>query len=160
MHIFLTGPLQAGKSTAIRRYLEERGLIPGGFFTCWDRQAGRLNLHLPAAGTTLTAAVMTPQGPRPDPAAFDRAARALAAASPRPLLVMDELGYLEACSPLFQRTVFQLLDGPAPVLGVLRPHPRSPFWEPVSARPDVYLLPLTLDNREGAPARLHQLLGL
>lgn len=128
--------------------------------TRWDREAGRLDLQLPAVGVTFTAAVMTPQGPQPDPAAFDAAAQALKAEAPAPLLLMDELGYLEACSPLFQRTVFQLLDAATPVLGVLRHHPRSPFWGPVSSRPDVYRLPLTLDNRDELPARIHQLLGL
>ena len=159
MHVFLTGALQSGKSTAIRRYLQIRGGTPGGFLTRWDRRAGRLELHLPAQGAVLTAAVMTPQGPRPDPAAFDRAARVLAAAPPSPLLLMDELGFLEACSPLFQATVFSLLDGPAPVLGVLRPHPRSPFWAPVSRRPDVRLVALTPDNREEIPGRIQALLG-
>ena len=101
MHIFLTGPLQSGKSTAIARYL-----------------AGR-----------------------------------------RSLLLMDELGFLERCSPVFQRAVFTLLDGPTPVLGVLRRHEKSPFWGPVSRRADVRLLPLTVENRAEIPAELARLLG-
>lgn len=40
MHIFLTGPLQSGKSTAIARYLAGRPESPGGFRTRWDRAAG------------------------------------------------------------------------------------------------------------------------
>lgn len=159
MNVFLTGALQSGKSTAIGRYLAQRGVAPGGFRTRWDRRAGRLDLFLPGGSPPLTAAVMTPHGPLPRPAAFDAAARALSAAPPAPLLLMDELGYLEACSPLFQSTVFRLLDGPAPVLGVLRPHPRSPFWDPISRRPDVRLVALTPDNREEIPARLAALLG-
>ena len=46
MHIFLTGPLQSGKSTAIARYLAGRPESPGGFRTRWDRAAGRLALEL------------------------------------------------------------------------------------------------------------------
>lgn len=159
MHIFLTGALQSGKSTAIDRYLAGCGIVPGGFRTRWDRQAGRLALHLPAAGAILTAAVMTPQGPRPDPAAFDAAARVLAAAPPAPLLLMDELGFLEGCSPLFQQTIFSLLAGSTPVLGVLRPHPASPFFEPLSHRSDIRLVVLTSDNRDQIPQLLQQLLG-
>ena len=40
MHIFLTGPLQSGKSTAIARYLVGRPEAPGGFRTHWDRAGG------------------------------------------------------------------------------------------------------------------------
>ena len=72
---------------------------------------------------------------------------------------MDELGFLERCSPVFQRAVFTLLDGPAPVLGVLRRHEKSPFWGPVSRRADVRLLPLTVENRAEIPTELARLLG-
>ena len=44
MHIFLTGPLQSGKSTAIARYLAGRPETPGGFRTHWDRAGGHLAL--------------------------------------------------------------------------------------------------------------------
>ena len=44
MHIFLTGPLQSGKSTAIAHYLVGRPEAPGGFgraaiwrWSCWRR---------------------------------------------------------------------------------------------------------------------------
>ena len=75
------------------------------------------------------------------------------------LVLMDELGFLERCSPVFQRAVFTLLDGPTPVLGVLRRHEKSPFWGPVSRRADVRLLPLTVENRAEIPAELTRLLG-
>ena len=35
MNVFLTGPRQIGKSTAVRRYLAGCGLHYGGFFTVW-----------------------------------------------------------------------------------------------------------------------------
>ena len=54
MHIFLTGPLQSGKSTAIARYLVGRPEAPGGFRTYWDRGAGRLALELLETGEVLT----------------------------------------------------------------------------------------------------------
>ena len=52
MHIFLTGPLQSGKSTAIARYLVGRPEAPGGFRTHWDRAGGRLTLELLETGET------------------------------------------------------------------------------------------------------------
>ena len=147
MHIFLTGPLQSGKSTAIARYLVGRPEAPGGFRTHWDRAGGRLTLELLETGETLSVATMEPHGVR-----ADRAGR-------RSLLLMDELGFLERCSPVFQRAVFTLLDGPTPVLGVLRRHAKSPFWGPVSRRADVRLLPLTVENRAEIPTELARLLG-
>ena len=96
-----------------------------------------------------------------DQAALDAAGERLlsAPAGRRSLLLMDELGFLERCSPVFQRAVFTLLDGPTPVLGVLRRHAKSPFWGPVSRRADVRLLPLTVENRAEIPTELARLLG-
>ena len=128
MHIFLTGPLQSGKSTAIAHYLVGRPEAPGGFRTRWDRAGGHLALELLETGETLSVATMEPHGVRADRAAFDAAG------------------------------VFTLLDGPAPVLGVLRRHEKSPFWGPVSRRADVRLLPLTVENRAEIPAELAHLL--
>ena len=73
MHIFLTGPLQSGKSTAIARYLVGRPEAPGGFRTRWDRAGGHLALELLETGETLSVATMEPHGVRADRAAFDAA---------------------------------------------------------------------------------------
>ena len=127
----------------------------------WDRAGGRLTLELLETGETLSVATMEPHGVRADRAAFDAAGERLlsAPAGRRSLLLMDELGFLERCSPVFQRAVVTLLDGPTPVLGVLRRHEKSPFWGPVSRRADVRLLPLTVENRAEIPAELTRLLG-
>lgn len=100
MHIFLTGPLQSGKSTAIAHYLVGRPEAPGGFRTHWDRAGGRLTLELLETGETLSVATMEPHGVRADRAAFDAAGERLlsAPAGRRSLLLMDELGFLERCS--------------------------------------------------------------
>ena len=103
---------------------------------------------------------MEPHGVRADRAAFDAAGSGCCRpGGRRSLLLMDELGFLERCSPVFQRAVFTLLDGPTPVLGVLRRHAKSPFWGPVSRRADVRLLPLTVENRAEIPTELARLLG-
>ena len=85
MHIFLTGPLQSGKSTAIARYLAGRPESPGGFRTRWDRAAGRLALELLETGETLSVATMEPHGVRADRAAFDAAGERLLSAQIREL---------------------------------------------------------------------------
>ena len=112
---------------------------------------GHLALELLETGETLSVATMEPHGVRADRAAFDAAGERLlsAPAGRRSLLLMDELGFLERCSPVFQRAVFTLLDGPE----------KSPFWGPVSRRADVRLLPLTVENRAEIPTELARLLG-
>lgn len=164
MHVFLTGGLQTGKSTAIHRFLAREGIAPGGFRTRWDRPAGRLELTVLRAGApraVLTVARAGAGGTRADPDAFDTAAALLLEGdSPAPpLLLMDELGFLERCSPRFQQAVLTLLDAPVPVLGVLRAREDGPFWAPLHRRGDVTLLELTLDNREQMPGRLAALLA-
>ena len=84
MHIFLTGPLQSGKSTAIARYLVGRPEAPGGFRTHWDRAGGRLTLELLETGETLSVATMEPHGVRADRAAFDAAGERLLSAPAGP----------------------------------------------------------------------------
>ena len=121
-----------------------------------------LNIRLPRivlaclVGCCLSSAGAAYQGVFQNPMASPDV---LGAAGRRSLLLMDELGFLERCSPVFQRAVFTLLDGPTPVLGVLRRHAKSPFWGPVSRRADVRLLPLTVENRAEIPTELARLLG-
>ena len=50
MHVFLTGAVQSGKSTAVARYLAGRGEAPAGFLTRWDRSAGVLELDIQETG--------------------------------------------------------------------------------------------------------------
>ena len=158
---FFDRPLQSGKSTAIARYLVGRPEAPGGFRTHWDRAGGRLTLELLETGETLSVATLEPHRVRADRAASAAAGDRLpsAPAGARPLRLHDAPRHLERCSPVFQRAVFTLLDGPTPVLGVLRRHAKSPFWGPVSRRADVRLLPLTVENRAEIPTELARLLG-
>ena len=129
-HILICGERGVGKSTLIRRLLAESTLPVGGFVTRRLTQAdgdGMFPIYLHAAAL--------PPEERPYdpghlvgtcdsrrsvryPEAFDRLGPPLLTSGG--LLVMDELGFLERCSPVFQRAVFTLLDGPTPVLGVLR----------------------------------------
>ena len=158
-HLFLTGRKGVGKSTLARCLLA--GHTPCGFRTV--RVTGvldRPSVHLlPAVGGVPSAENLLFYCGAYSCERFDTLGTAALRDRDGDVLLMDELGFLERCSPVFQRAVFTLLDGPTPVLGVLRRHAKSPFWGPVSRRADVRLLPLTVENRAEIPTELARLLG-
>jgi nucleoside-triphosphatase THEP1 len=161
MLVFLTGPVQVGKSTALGRYLQRRGGTLGGFRTLWDREAGVLNLTLLSTGEVFPVARQEAAGVRALPEGFDRAGQRLLelGAAGASLLLMDELGFLEREAAIFRQAVVALWDQGVPVLGVLRDRPDNAFLPALARRTDTAILPVTVENREEIPARLEELLG-
>lgn len=167
MNVFLTGPVQVGKSTAIRRYLDTRpGIRTGGFVTVSrPMDDGGLGVYILPPGWS--DAECTPdrlaglRGPRYGavPETFERAGLALLQAEgPFDLLLMDELGRMELRSPHFCAAVLAALDGPVPILGVVKPE-SNPLLDAVRAHPGTALLEVTEANRGGVPERIARLLG-
>ena len=160
--VFLTGPRQIGKSTVIRKTIsllqKEGPLRLGGFFTYWGAK-GDSHLYIAAADPS--------QGQNPSPLAdcrngslihhtevFDQQSlKLLPDSSPAHLICMDELGFLEADSPLFKGRVYSCLDSDKPVIGVLR-EGEIPWHDPIKTHPRVTLCEVTLDNRDHLPAKL------
>lgn len=80
--------------------------------------------------------------------AFDRFAPRLQAPVPAGYVVlMDELGFMEAGSKAFCDAVFALLDGEAPVLAAVKDR-TVPFLDRVRAHPKCRSFFLTPENRE------------
>lgn len=169
MNVFLTGEVQVGKSTAIRRFLAERPeLVPGGFVTVSfpSREPGaRWDVYiLPPRWSEKDVTFDCRVGIRGGagtvfPAAFDEAGTALLTPPPGcRLLLMDELGRMERGAAVFCRAVLAALDGPVPILGVVKPE-SNPLLDAVRAHPRTVLLPVTADNREEIPGRIAQLFG-
>ena len=169
-HIFLTGPLQIGKSTAINHALS---LLPplklAGFRTITvdteiPRALGELYL-LPAQAPLLLdryhllgirwgdgmASVYVDT--------FEQSGVEILAATPADadLLLMDELGVMEAAAPGFCRAVLARLEGDIPILGVIKPKPGR-LLDAVRAHPRVRVIEATRDNRSRLPLRLLRLL--
>lgn len=154
-HLFLTGPKHIGKSTLLRKLLEQYKGQAGGFFTVKAEGIfpDAVSVHLLRAGTG--------EGPGPenmlflcgvpDPAVagrFDRlGCAALAACGGAGVLVMDELGPHEGEAVRFRRAVLRALDGPVPILGVLQ-EADAPFLREIAAHPAVRVLPVTVENRD------------
>jgi nucleoside-triphosphatase THEP1 len=66
---------------------------------------------------------------------------------------MDELGTMEADSPLFISAVLAKLDGTAPILGVVKKR-EHPFLDAVKNHRNVEVITVDEHNRDGIPALL------
>ncbi len=81
---------------------------------------------------------------------------------PRPgvrLIVVDEIGKMESLSSRFADAVRAALDAPVPVLGTIARSGGALIAE-VRRRPDVTLVEVTVENRDGLPAKIAGLLGV
>ncbi|MDR0439184.1 MAG: nucleoside-triphosphatase [Methanocalculaceae archaeon] len=155
IHLFLTGDTQVGKSTIISHVVAQLGVPVSGFRTITVAgENGESDLFLiPAAGTRddFTSAShlahRTPgRIPEVHPDVFHSCGVPLLAFCSGPLILMDELGWMENSSFLFQTAVFSVLDGTIPVLGVVRDR-RLPFLNAVRAHPNVEVFVITRENR-------------
>ena len=161
MHVFLTGPVQIGKSTRIRAALRALGITqPGGFLTVSSEPLadGSRTVHLiPAArpDTPLLAENRagircTGRGIVSFPAVFESAGiAALHGAEASRLIVMDEIGRMEREAANFSARILALLDGGTPILGVVQQMAHTPLADAVRSHPDVRLIEVTEQTRAG-----------
>ncbi|MDR0519826.1 MAG: nucleoside-triphosphatase [Clostridiales Family XIII bacterium] len=175
MHLFLTGEIQVGKSTVIKKVVKRLGVTPTGFRTVWGEadSEGQEHLHLlpfsirsakpkapkspaspatPARSSSPIVAVRRAGGRMLEkhPEIFDTAGVHLLSDEAKMrdsvLIVMDELGFLENDARLFQRCVLGLLDGPVPILGVIKPR-QTTFLNRVRENKNVQVIEVTQENR-------------
>ena len=156
MNVFLTGNVQVGKSTAIKKFLEKKNIKPLGFTTHLDRKTGSLIMKLRGNSGDQTLEVAAPGGehrPLPDIGAFDRAGKLLTDidTSGCDMLIMDELGFMEKDAAVFMAAVPALLDRGVPTIGVLRNKPDGPFWSMLHERGDTVILTVDEENRDDIP---------
>ena len=161
MHIFLTGRVQVGKSTVIRRLLAETDGKIGGFKTKWvPIENGKLLVMMPYTqdeNTYVEENVASRQiGTERTiyPEVFDTMGRRILEDSTScDIIVMDELGAMETRSLSFQKAVTDVLDGKTPVIGVIQPK-ETPFLNALRARKDVHIITVNVENREEVYASL------
>lgn len=156
-NLFVTGTPGVGKTTLIRSVLTELDADVGGFYTVEVRESGR------RSGFD----IMTTDGERGVLARHGlaspyRVARygvnrddlervgvpaIEKAVTGSELIVMDEIGRMELCSPAFQHAVQKALDSPVPVLGTIQEW-RNSFLDSVRSRKDIRVLTVTEFNRD------------
>lgn len=164
-HMFLTGEIQIGKSTVIRKILADLNVKYGGFRTYFsqNRTAADRGLYIsraeakPLYDEAHRVARFCPgeQAPQVFTAGFETlgADYILHAKDGVALLVMDELGDMERDAERFQAAVLAALEGKTPVLGVIKLS--AVGWvNQIREHPNVEMVNVNADNRDALPERL------
>jgi len=158
-NILITGHPGVGKTTLVKKVIEELRLDPVGFYTEEIREEGKrvgfriksLTPGLPRMEGILARVGLA--GPyRRGPYTInirdmeEIGARSLEEAlSHGGLIVIDEIGNMEIVSKRFQAAVITSLESPSPVLGVIKYEP-GPFVDRIRSRPDVEIIKLTREH--------------
>ena len=155
-HILLTGRVQVGKSTALRKFLDKSGLKADGVKTYWrDRDA--LLIEPFEGGECMVAAVTDGEYRKAKKEAFDYGAEIIEKSGKKDVIVLDELGRLERCSERFMNAVFEKLQGDKRVLGVIKKESNH-FLDAIRKMPNVVILEVTEENRDEIPQKIAELM--
>jgi nucleoside-triphosphatase len=167
MHIFLTGQIQAGKSTVMIKTLSLLNVDVGGFSTYFgaDRKRAERCLYIRDASRPMIfderyAVARFSQGypPEVNTDAFDTlGTEFLRSARSKRVILMDECGSLEQKARIFQREVLQTLDGVVPVLGVVKQSSRG-WTDQIRHHPNVRLITVDAGNRDVLPGILAEMI--
>lgn len=160
MHIFLTGPVQVGKSTIIRKTLDALQITPAGFrsVSVPDLADGQMSVYIIPAGAAAPAMgdfnrvgirKGAGRGIEKIPEAFERAGvQTLQGAEHARLILMDEVGRMESQAQHFSERILELLDGPVPILGVVQKIADTPLTNAIRKHPNVQIVEVSVENRE------------
>ena len=164
MHIFLTGPIQIGKSTVISKTLSIMGITPKGFRTYFgpNRKSSHRKLYINSASdaqiyreenviTEFTKGNL----PRVQTERFDTLGVELirSAGASANLILMDECGNLENYAFLFQKEILNTLNNCIPVLGVLKLSGYG-WIDKIRNHPQVSIVTVSRENRDILPQTL------
>lgn len=167
-NILLTGAPGTGKTTAMRKVVNE---LPGearGFYTQEIRSAGRRTGFeiVTLSGKRAVLASTEIDSPQRvgrygvDVAAFEKTgvAELQAALSVKELIVIDEIGKMELFSDKFKEVVRTALDAPNLVLATIT-QSQLPFVTELKQRPDIHLLRLDSGNRDSLHSTILNLIS-
>lgn len=168
IHAFIVAAPGIGKSTLINRVLEELDRPVFGYITRkekdeWDDILGNPIYIYPAARPQVRTAEnlvghCKDRKPTVYPEAFDRFAPYLWEPVPEnALIVMDEIGFMEASSELFCGGIFRLLDGENPVIAAVKDKDTD-FLNKIRSHPGAKCFYLTTENREAMVSEMLQYL--
>ena len=114
-HLFLTGPIGCGKSTAIAQALGEKLPTLGGFLTRRYREPYlHFQLESPDGSFQKTFLDFSSGKPAVDLSVFSELDFS------GTVLILDEIGGIELLNPDFAAALKAVLESPLPILGVLK----------------------------------------
>jgi nucleoside-triphosphatase THEP1 len=134
MHILIIGSNGVGKSTLLRRLLENVPLPLYGFLTEKEAPARvgaaeHVYIHRISGKRTYTqhnfVGTCSNHHSTRFPAAFDRAVPHLCGIPAGSIVLMDELGVMESDARGFCAAVLECLDGDSLVIAAVRAHPKT-----------------------------------
>ncbi len=165
MNALIIGPRHSGKSKLIDRIIAALGCTVGGFRTknaeaLEDPERGVPTYFHPVGEPESYSednllGHFKPGNKCPYPAAFDRKAAYVAELGGSDIVIMDELGFIENCSPSYCEAVKKVLAGDTPVLAALRDK-QTDFLDELKTMPESRCFFLTRDN---ADAVFHEVLA-
>lgn len=159
-HILLCGERRVGKSVLIERLAADSGLPVYGFVTdCLPSdETGFHPIHIHPADRRAEARVYTGENllgtcdtktHNINLSVFETLGTAfIRAAKPGGLIIMDELGFMEADAGAFTAAVFDALDGDIPVLAAVKARYDVPFLNAVRAHKNADVYDVTIENRD------------
>lgn len=165
-HIVLQGERGAGKSTLIRKLVNEIQCPAGGFLTraVLNNEKGNKEIYMypasfiynPSDQDTLARengklCGITMNGVKEAyPDVFDTyGTQLIHSASKKELIIMDEIGFMEEKAEQFQKAVLSAFDGNIPVIAAIKAkHFSTPFLEAVRSHDNVQLIELDETNRD------------
>ena len=158
IHSLIVASPGVGKSTLIARVLEELNCPVFGFLTRkeqdeWDEELGNPIYIYPAGQPQIRSKEnlvghCKDRRPTVYPEAFNRFAPRLFEEVPlNAVILMDEIGFMEASSELFCRGILRLLDGDIPVIAAVKDKDTE-FLRKICSHPKARCFYLTEENRE------------
>jgi len=165
--ILLTGRPGVGKTTVIKRVVEQLGARAGGFYTAEMRKGGRrqgFKIVTLDGQEGILSHVDIKGRPRVsrygvnltdlDEVAVAALRQAIAEAN---CIVVDEIGKMELFSEEFRKAVTEAVESEKPVLGTVMAT-RHPWVDALKALPQVTVLELTHHNRDKMVQRVVDIL--
>ena len=158
MHTLIVGARGVGKSTLIRRVLEELNVSLCGFETKKEK-----NMEHPIYGDPVfiyevgvpkqqteenRIGYCKDRHPLMGKEIFDRYAKKLKnLPSDKDMILLDEIGFMESCSPEFCEAILALLDGDRPIIAAVK-NKEFPFLEAVRSHPNCRCFVINSENRD------------